>query len=220
MKVSIVGLGRYGAPLSEALYKKGFEVIGSSRNHEKKFAGVTTFPLTYPELPLPELLEADILILNIPPFKEELSWFQKWDFKKRPWVIFISSTSESETLIQQEEWVKKTFSEWTVLRFAGLYGGNRHPGKHLAGKKGIKGRLWPVSLLHLDAAINFTLEVIQNEIKHETIPVISEQHLTKEKFYTEYAVKMGLPLPEFDSEDESLKEVRPVLTLHDLRRRR
>lgn len=205
MKVSVMGLGWFGDPLGMALKQAGHEVIGTKRKKSESETGIRIFEFSYPSLPPAEVLDADILVLNIPPFEGELEWFRRWKFKKEPWVIFISSTSRRGPLPEQEEWIKGHFKDWTILRFAGLLGGERHPGKHLAGRKNIKGRLWAVRLLFLDDAIGFTHAVIEKGIKHETIDVVSDERSTKEKFYTEYAKKMGLPLPEFDPADTSTR---------------
>lgn len=205
MKVSIVGLGWFGLPLGRVLSHQGYEVVGSKRGQIGSENGIKIIELSYPTLPADELLNTDVLVLNIPPFEEELEWFRQWKFKRDPWVIFIGSTSMRGPLLAQEEWVRERFKDWTILRFAGLLGGERHPGKHLAGKKNIKGRLWPVRLLHLDDAVGCTEAVIKKGIKNETIDVVSDECSTKERFYTDYAKLTGLPLPEFDPTDISVR---------------
>lgn len=205
-KVSILGLGWYGSPLADELLRQGFDVVGSTRT-ESKLSAVAKF-LQYPALPSDELMNADIVVLNIPPFTDELEWFKKWPWKK-PWVIFISSTSESETLLAQEKWVRENFQDWTVLRFGGLLGGARHPGKHLSGKKNLAAPRRQVNLLHLEDAVGVTVAVIQNNIKHKTFGVVCDEHRTREEFYSEYCKENNLPLPEFDQNDLSTGKVVP-----------
>jgi nucleoside-diphosphate-sugar epimerase len=209
MKVSIVGLGWYGTPLALELIKQGVDVKGSTRELNKKSElkakGVELHELRFPTLPREELLDCDMLILNIPPFENQLEWFKKWSFSKKTWLIFISSTSGNQLLIDTEDWIKKNFHEWTVLRFAGLLGADRHPGKYLSGKKDLKGRLWPVNLLHQDDAVGFTLSILEKKIKGECIEVLSDEHHTREEFYTEFARRNLLPLPHFDTQDTSEK---------------
>lgn len=208
MKISVIGLGWYGGDLALELLKDGHHVLGTTTTPAKKDAliksGIKTQVLSYPDLPSDELLKADIVILNIPPFPEELQWFESWNWSEKPWLIFISSTSGS--LIHQEEWVKNTFHNWTILRFGGLYGKQRHPGKILSGRQNLQGRHWPVNLLHLSDAIGFTKKVIELKLRHSIFPVLSADHPSREMYYQEYCQRHNLPLPHFDQSDQSQKE--------------
>ncbi len=210
MKISIIGLGWFGSPLATALAVDGHVISGSTTSEEKiqalKSTNIHPFKLKYPELP--PRIDSDILILNVPPFAEELEWFKSWDINPETWIIFISSTSveskKDSYLSSQEEWVK-SFSKWTILRFGGLFGGERHPGKYLSGKKNLAGRLWPVNMLHQNDAIGFTKKIIENKIHTKTFTVISDEHPTREEFYTGYCREHNLPLPDFDQADFSEK---------------
>lgn len=210
MKISILGLGWFGSPLAEELKLSGHTVEGSSTTPEKvesfKAKGINAFTLKYPETP--KKIDADILVLNIPPFDEELEWFKSWEISPQTWIIFISSTSiESKSnhiLLKQEEWIR-THPHWTILRFGGLFGNERHPGKYLSGKKNLAGRLWPVNMLHLSDAIGFTKKVIELKMESNIFTVISSDHPTREEFYSAYCRDKNLPLPEFDQADVSTK---------------
>lgn len=211
MRISILGLGWYGDPLACKLKELGFKVIGSTRSEEKiqgfKERGIEAITLNYPNVPHKELTDIDIMILNIPPFEQELKWFKSWNLSSQIWTIFISSTSGRKNLIEQEEWIQSYFNNWTVLRFSGLYGDDRHPGNHLSGKKDLKGRLWPVNLIHQDDCVAFTVKVIEERIQNKIIELTSDEHPTREEYYTEYCRLKGLPLPVFDQTDESTKSI-------------
>ena len=210
MKISILGLGWFGLPLALELKSLGHSVEGSSTSPDKieklNQQGIHAFTLKHPEAP--EKIDADILVLNIPPFDEELEWFKSWEISPKTWVIFISSTSvESKTdhiLLKQEEWVR-SLPRWTILRFGGLFGNERHPGKYLSGKKNLPGRLWPVNMLHLNDAIGFTKKIIELKIESKIFTVISSDHPTREEFYSAFCKEKNLPLPEFDQDDISVK---------------
>jgi hypothetical protein len=211
MHVKIVGLGWFGEPLAQSLLELGLKVSGTTRTSQKKnlpeLSAIPIELLTYPD-PLRDVA-CDILILNIPPFKEELWWFKSWNLSSSTWVIFISSTSvtpvpesaSAQYLSEQEKWVSSSFQNWTILRFGGLIGKNRHPGKHLSGRKNLNGRLWPVNLIRLEDTIAATIEVISKGIKREILHVVSDEHPTREEYYTEYCLRNNLPLPEFDPKD-------------------
>jgi nucleoside-diphosphate-sugar epimerase len=209
MKINILGLGWFGEPLAKALMNQGHEVKGSCRTTEKQqnlfSKNISSFTLNYPDLPSEELLNAGVIVLNIPPFAEELAWWKSWNINPETWIIFISSTSNSPLLLEQEKWIQETFHQWTILRFGGLIGGGRHPGKHLSGRKNLPGRLWPVNLIHQDDVVSFTNLVITKKIQKEIIDVVSDEHPTREEFYSDYCQSQNLPLPEFSPEDHSVK---------------
>ena len=219
MKISIIGLGWFGEPLAKELLKSGHEVFGTTRTIDKKEKlekeNIQVSLLEYPMYPDRQLLESDIVVLNIPPFIDELEWFESWPWKPETWIIFISSTSvyskkENQNiplLKQQEAWIQSEFQNWTILRFGGLIGRNRHPGKYLSGKKNLPGRLWPVNLVHLDDCIGVTKTLIEKNVKNEIFNVVSSEHPTREKYYTDYCKKIGLPVPEFDQSDQTTAEV-------------
>jgi nucleoside-diphosphate-sugar epimerase len=213
MHVKIAGLGWFGKPLALSLLQRGYKVSGTTRTDEKKSSlqksGIITEILNYPDL-LRDTI-CDVLVLNIPPFQEELAWFKSWNLPKKTWVIFISSTSvipapESASalyLAEQEGWVSSSFDNWTILRFAGLLGNGRHPGKYLSGRKNLSGRLWPVNLIQLEDTIEVTSEVLMKGIKGEILNVVSDEHPTREEYYTEYCKTSGIALPQFDPEDDT-----------------
>lgn len=208
MRITVLGSGWYGTPLSLALLHLGHELHVTTRDIQKKQdlekQGLTTHLLTAPEAPHPDILNSDILILNTPPSAGGLNWFKSWP-PTRAWIIFISSTSGKQ--VAEEEWVQSTFQNWTILRFGGLLGDKRHPGKVLSGRKDLPGRLWPVNLLHQDDAVGFTLKIIKDEIKGELIEVVSDEHRSREEFYQEYCQQNQLPLPLFDQNDQTLKPI-------------
>lgn len=204
MKISIVGLGWFGSSLAEAL--AGHDISGTHRTD-----------LNQSNTPSAAIMEADVLVLNIPPFKDQLKWFQSWNWSQKTHVIFISSTSvygqetgeldesilpipsteNGELLLQEEEWIR-TFTHHTVIRFGGLLGKNRHPGKVLSGRKNLSGGNRPVNLLHLDDAVGFTKLVIENKLKNRTFNLVNPEHPTREAFYRSYCESQKLPLPEFE----------------------
>ena len=204
MKISVIGCGWYGTPLALSLKDLGHEVHGSTRSPDKREAlqnlGLKISLLDYPQIPT-DLMDADIIVINIPPFEEELNWLKSWPWQKTTWPIFISTTSGKNA--REEEWIATHFSSWTILRFGGLLGGGRHPGKHLSGRKNLAGPMHPVNLLHQDDAVGITLAVINQQIKNEMIEVVSDEHHSRLEFYTDYAQRMNLPLPEFDLSDET-----------------
>lgn len=212
MRSSILGFGWFGEPLGHYLKSLGFEVKGSTRTPEKKEklikTGLETFLLNPPARP--DISDSDIIVINIPPFENQLEWFKSWDWQDHHWPVFISSTSvlprpetkNAELLAREEEYFR-TFSQHTILRFGGLLGNGRHPGKFLSGRKNLEGPNWPVNLLHLQDAVKVTATVIDKKLNHHVFNVVSSEHPTRKEFYTAYCLKNNLPLPEFRDEDLS-----------------
>lgn len=213
MKISIVGLGWFGSSLADQL--TDHEVAGTHRTD-----------LNESNTPSAVIMDADVFVLNIPPFIGQLEWFKSWNWNLKTHVIFISSTSvygqeegildesippkptteNAKLLTQEEEWIK-TFPHHTVIRFGGLLGKNRHPGKVLSGKKNLSGGNQPVNLLHLDDAVGFTKLVIEDKLQNKTFNLVNPEHPTREAFYQSYARDHNLPIPEFDSSPSSGKTI-------------
>lgn len=216
MKISIVGLGWYGTPLALELLKAGHEVTGTTQGEEKKLElealGIKVSILSSPSLPDKEVLNADIIVFNIPPFENQLQWLKEWSWNRKTWVILISSTSVisspntigAKTLKEEEAWLQSSFSDWTIVRFGGLLGGERHPGKYLSGKENLPARLWPVNLIHQKDAVGVTKAIIEKKVKNRVLNAVSNQHPTREELYSEYCRKHGLPLPTFDQNDSTV----------------
>lgn len=224
--VSILGLGHIGAPLAQVLSAAGYVVKGSTRSPEKaqsfNAAGIMATALSFPQLPESELLDSDLIVLNIPPFEEELDWFRRWNWRPDSWMIFLSSTSvyedkplvvteDSEVkpslLSAQEKWVQKTFPRYSILRLGGLLGGARHPGKHLSGRKDLKSPLHAVNLVHHDDVVGFIQTVMEKKLEREVFNVVSDEHRSRKDFYQQYAKDHNLALPEFDESDKSLGKI-------------
>lgn len=214
MRCSILGFGWFGEPLGLKLQQGGHIINGSTRSEEKKNLlinkGLDAFVLTPPLRPT-NLSLSDIVIVNIPPFESQLEWFKSWDWNGDQWPIFISSTSvipnpetrSAEILKSEEEFFQNNFKRFTILRFGGLLGNGRHPGKYLSGRKDLAGQFSPVNLLHLEDAIKVTLMIIEKNLNHHIFNVVSSEHPTRKDYYTEYCRKNNLPLPHFNEEDQS-----------------
>lgn len=212
MKISICGLGHVGLPLGLLLRTKGHQVSGTKREVVLT-EGIQIEKLEYPNHPSEKILECDVLIVNIPPFEEQAGWFSSWDVSRTRKIIFVSSTSvlrespHQKILMAEEDWVKSSGIPWLIVRPGGLIGENRHPGKYLSGKKGIKGRLHPVNIIHHDDVIAFISVAIEKNLTGLEINLVSDEHRSKEEYYSEYCRTNGLPLPEFDVSDMSTGKI-------------
>ena len=85
----------------------------------------------------------------------------------------------------------------TVLRFSGLIGYDRKPGRFLAGKKGVQNGDAPVNLIHRDDCINIIENIIENEIWNETLNACADMHPKRKDYYIHAASELGLDPPIF-----------------------
>jgi nucleoside-diphosphate-sugar epimerase len=146
-------------------------------------------------------------------------------------VIFISSTSvygetnstvdetttpvpettsgkallKAEQLLQQE-----TAFTSTIIRFGGLLGPGRDPGRFFAGKTNIPNGQAPVNLIHLDDCIGITEKIIQADLGNLTINAVAPHHPAKSEFYIAAAQKSDLDIPQFIVELKQWKIVNSV----------
>jgi nucleoside-diphosphate-sugar epimerase len=89
----------------------------------------------------------------------------------------------------------------TVVRLGGLYGGDRHPGRFLAGRTGVGRPEAPVNLLHRDDAVGVFLALMEQEVRGEVVNACADAHPTRRAFYTQAAEALGLTPPTFDADD-------------------
>lgn len=97
-----------------------------------------------------------------------------------------------------------------VLRFGGLIGPGRHPGRFFAGKKDIPNGRAPVNLVHLTDCLAITLAIIQQNAFGYLFNAVSPHHPAKAEFYTQAALQACLPAPEFVDELNQWKIVNSV----------
>lgn len=86
----------------------------------------------------------------------------------------------------------------TVVRFGGLIGYDRMPGRFLAGKSGISGGEAPVNLIHRDDCIRIIHKIIELDIWGEILNACADEHPHRKEYYIAQARKMGLKPPKFN----------------------
>lgn len=94
----------------------------------------------------------------------------------------------------------------TILRFAGLIGYDRLPGRFLAGKKDVENGDSPVNLIHQDDCIGLIHEIIRQNVWGEIFNACCDKHPTRKEYYIKAAKAIGLEPPSFaDSGKKSFK---------------
>lgn len=164
-------------------------------------------------------LDAEVLVVNIPPdysnptqeqFAALLPLIANSSIQQ---VVFVSSTSvypnlnrvvtEDEGVENKEHLLYKSERAFqqtegfttTVLRFAGLIGGKRHPGRFFQRSGIIKQGNTPVNLLHRVDCLECIHQIITKDYWGKVVNACADEHPLKKDFYPKAAVSIGLPAP-------------------------
>lgn len=192
--------------------------------------------------PDPAFFYTDFLLLNIPPLRKTapngylnkmqmlLPFIHASTIQK---VIFISSTSvyaevcqevteadeadKSSELVQSEMLFlsDKNFST-TVIRFGGLFGPDRNPGRFFKDKNSIPNGLAPVNLIHLQDCLGLIEAVLDQQKFPEVYNAVAPSHPTKKEFYSKAITKSGFTAPEFLAEKTEWKTINADKIVADL----
>lgn len=123
-------------------------------------------------------------------------------------IIPEPDTSSGEILFTAEELFRNNIEfKTTVIRFGGLVGPGRHPGRFFAGKKNIPNGRAPVNLIHLNDCIGITLTILNNKAFGYTFNACSPDHPEKRAFYTQAALHASLDPPQFIDELKDWKTI-------------
>ncbi|AHG21872.1 hypothetical protein Z042_21350 [Chania multitudinisentens RB-25] len=112
-------------------------------------------------------------------------------------------THSGRVLVELERWLHELPNiSVDILRLAGLVGTDRHPGRFLAGKVGVKGGSQGVNLVHQDdviAAIQLLLKLPKGRHVYN---LCAPSHPAKREFYPALAEQLQLQPPQFAEEQE------------------
>lgn len=246
--VSILGCGWLGKPLAISFLEDGFTVKGSTTSEVKiedlEALGIETHLVNISEFEeYDAFLQSDILIIaitskDIDGFENLISQIQESSIQK---VIFISSTSVYPTLnkvITEEDEVienhplveienlfrENNFFETTIIRFAGLFGGERHPANWFKNGRKIPQPKGFVNMIHREDCIEIIHEVIAQNCWNQVFNACANHHPTRREFYTIAKLSKDFEVPEFENNEVyewkiiSSKKVEEVLDyefIHD-----
>lgn len=172
--------------------------------------------------------DIDTLIINIPPGKkdnriesyamqlEQIA--QRCDPSLK--VVFVSSTSvygnnnqiafeDSETIptkvsgkhvLAAEKVIQTHFGEnATIVRFAGLFGPDRHPARFLKADTVLANPNGKINLIHLDDCIALITTIIEKDIYGEIFNGCADEHPTRSEFYTKAAYALSMDAPQYNA---------------------
>jgi nucleoside-diphosphate-sugar epimerase len=127
------------------------------------------------------------------------------------------NTGAGQVLFEAEELFKAQTFKTTIIRFGGLIGPGRDPGRFFAGKKDIPNGLAPINLIHLNDCIGITKAIIKQDIFGFVINACAPHHPAKSEFYTQASERSGLELPAFLPELNEWKIVSSVVVGKELK---
>ena len=123
-------------------------------------------------------------------------------------IEFVPDDERGRVLLAiEKELLGNTNFVATIVRLAGLYGPQRKIGGFLAGKKKLSGGSKCVNLIHQDDAVGIMKAIICQNIGGEIFNGCSDNHPTRKELYTAAAKAMGLTVPEFCDEAETVSKI-------------
>lgn len=181
------------------------------------------------------LTDSDIVVVNIPPGRRDRDrrnaysgWMARLseaiDAESR--TIFVSSTSvlpdvsrvvdeddatadaggSAASLLEAENTFLARIDS-VVVRFGGLYGYERTPGRFFAGRTDVPGGGVPVNMIHRDDSVAALRFLIEQPTVLRTFNACAPIHPTRAEFYVRWARRAGLEAPTFDSSPKAFKIV-------------
>ena len=220
--ISVLGSGWLGLPLAAQFVRKGYRVSASTRSASRLEeiasvgASAQVVDIDAMEFAAP-FFDSEVLVVNIT--SKNFGGFERLvdviaaSAVRR--VIFVSSTSvyrNSGGLVAEEQGdedeqspllaIENLFRrcrgfDTTVLRFAGLIGYSRHPGRFF-GDRALADPDSPVNLIHRDDCIAIIERIIERNCWGEVFNACADTHPPKREFYRLARQSLGLPGPRIE----------------------
>jgi nucleoside-diphosphate-sugar epimerase len=92
-----------------------------------------------------------------------------------------------------------------ILRFSGLYGPGREPGRFLANRNQVSGADNPVNLVHLEDCVRAVDQIIASMPVAGTYNICADEHPKRREFYHKAALQLGVDPPIFTEEGTGYK---------------
>jgi nucleoside-diphosphate-sugar epimerase len=120
--------------------------------------------------------------------------------------------SESGKILLEAENILKAQDSFTttIIRFAGLMGPGRDPGRFFAGKINIPNGNAPANLIHLTDCIGISEAILDKQAFGHIYNGCSPDHPSRNDFYTNAARLSSLEIPQFIDEKKNWKIVSSV----------
>lgn len=112
-------------------------------------------------------------------------------------------TSAGKVLVSLEQWLQH-LPDTTVdiLRLAGLVGGERHPGRFLAGKTALRDGAHGVNLVHQEDVMSAIQLLLKRPHGGHLYNLCAPEHPARQDYYPDQARKLNLAPPQFVTESD------------------
>jgi len=219
--LSILGSGWLGLPLAREMAARGHAIRLSTtraeRLEELQGPGIQPFvvDITRPGDELRGFLDSPVLIVNIT--SKDIAGFgalvEALGESAVRHVLFISSTSvypDCNAELHEDEGrenpdhplyrIERLFQDaqgfdTSVVRFGGLVGYTRHPGRFFASGRAVPNPEGYVNLIHRDDCINIIRRIVERSVWGEVFNACADEHPVRIDFYRFCAGLAGLPPP-------------------------
>jgi nucleoside-diphosphate-sugar epimerase len=117
-------------------------------------------------------------------------------------VVTEATKTKEVPLVEIEELFRQNNCfETTILRFAGLFGGERHPGNWFSDGRKIPQPNGYVNMIHQEDCIEIIHEIIDQNCWDITLNACTDHHPTRKEFYAIAKLCKDLTLPEFEKNE-------------------
>ena len=116
--------------------------------------------------------------------------------------VVPESTHAKQIVRSEQLWQNSGLPCVSILRLGGLYDDERHPVRRLSGRVAINGGKHPVNVLSRSGAVTALAQHVAHA-QGGIFNVVEAVYPSRSEFYSQEALRLGLPLPEFDASDES-----------------
>lgn len=111
--------------------------------------------------------------------------------------------SGKQLLASEQLFIQDNELQSTIIRFGGLIGPNRHPVTMLSKRQNLTNGNDPINLIHLEDCIHMICTILEHNYWGEIFNGVYPLHPTKKEFYTNEALKMGIPPPDYSKSPPS-----------------
>ena len=122
--------------------------------------------------------------------------------------ILHPDTESGKQLVEVENLFRNNRNfETNIIRFGGLIGEDRNAIKMLTGKTNVANPKAPINLIHQVDCIGIIGEIIKQNYWQETFNAVAPNHPTRKNYYTQKAIYLNLPKPEFSENELSIGKI-------------
>jgi nucleoside-diphosphate-sugar epimerase len=144
-------------------------------------------------------------------FVSSTSVYPDWNHKVDESFPLTFENTGSPGILRAEQILQSEKSyELTIIRFGGLLGVDRIPGRYFSGKTNVTGDS-PVNYIHQDDAVRLAAWIIENDLWKETFNGVAPLHPLRKDVYEKNSKELGFAPPmSYAADGEPMwKEISP-----------